>query len=451
MGGSERQAANSSYLFVSPDEDVYFDGQGPTRAFRMEYPGGTGYQKGQTNAERVYNIYRGEDVPPMEIAAGRYKLINYAARTLVVGNASSGNDLNMKLFHNCLPSRCWRNGMWLLPMHASVAITVSTHSPTHKPMHMNVVNNSTSAFAHVISYNANNASNEQWSLHYAGKGYYYIRNRESGLYLSMPNESSTYAVQKLLASSAIDRRLQMWRFIPEDGAVESSAPNAPTNLIANAQSASVALSWTAPADDDVHSYNVVRGEADGSQWSTIARGITATSFTDNTCRQGHTYIYKVKAIDRSANVSAMSEPATASPTAQKTLVASWQMEGDLHDATVNMMDATCSTAPRFMSEHRVGDSALRLSNNYLRLPYEVGDMDEFTIAMWVKWTNASNTGHASSTLATAPPTTCSSHRATDPTCASPSRTEARSKRSTPTESCKATSGTTWPSPWARAT
>ena len=86
----------------------------------------------------------------------------------------------------------------------------------------------------------------------------------------------------------------------------------------------------------------------------------------------------------------MSEPATASPTAQKTLVASWQMEGDLHDATVNMMDATCSTAPRFMSEHRVGDSALRLSNNYLRLPYEVGDMDEFTIAMWVKWTNASN-------------------------------------------------------------
>lgn len=391
VGGSERQAANSSYLFVSPDEDVYFDGQGPTRAFRMEYPGGTGYQKGQTNAERVYNIYRGEDVPPMEITAGRYKLINYAARTLVVGNASSGNDLNMKLFSQL--STIPLLAQWdVAPADARIGGDYSFHTFTNaqNQMHMNVVNNSTSAFAHVISYNANNASNEQWSLHYAGKGYYYIRNRESGLYLSMPNESSTYAVQKLLASSAIDRRLQMWRFIPEDGAVESSAPNAPTNLIANAQSASVALSWTAPADDDVHSYNVVRGEADGSQWSTIARGITATSFTDNTCRQGHTYIYKVKAIDRSANVSAMSEPATASPTAQKTLVASWQMEGDLHDATVNMMDATCSTAPRFMSEHRVGDSALRLSNNYLRLPYEVGDMDEFTIAMWVKWTNASN-------------------------------------------------------------
>ena len=42
VGGSERQANNSTYLFVSPDEDVYFDDQGPTRAFRMSYPGGTG-------------------------------------------------------------------------------------------------------------------------------------------------------------------------------------------------------------------------------------------------------------------------------------------------------------------------------------------------------------------------------------------------------------------------
>jgi hypothetical protein len=36
VSGSERQAANSSFLFLSPERDVYFDGQGPLRAFRMD-------------------------------------------------------------------------------------------------------------------------------------------------------------------------------------------------------------------------------------------------------------------------------------------------------------------------------------------------------------------------------------------------------------------------------
>ncbi len=391
VGGSERQANNSTYLFVSPDEDVYFDGQGPTRAFRMEYPGGTGYQTGQANAERVYNIDRGEDVPPMEITAGRYKIINYASRMLVIGNSSTGSDLGMKRYSQLsdIPTLA----QWdVAPASTRIGGDYSFYTLTNAQTltHMNVLNNSTSAFAHIISYNASNASNEQWSLEYAGNGYYLIRNRESGLYLSMPKESSTYVVQKQRATTTTDRKLQLWRFIPENGTVDSSAPGAPTDLTATAHAASVTLDWTAPTDDDIASYVIVRGEADSSRWSTIARGITATSFTDNTCRQGHNYLYKVKAIDHSANVGTACEAVEAAPTAAKALVASWQFEGNTEDETINMMDAACSTTPRFMAEHQVGDSALRLSSNYLRLPYEVGDMDEMTIAMWVKWTNPSS-------------------------------------------------------------
>ncbi len=388
VGGSERQANNSSYLFVSPDEDVYFDGQGPTRAFRMEYPGGTGYQKGQANAERVYNIDRGEDVPPTEITSGRYKLVNCASRMLVVGNTASGSDLTQKRYTQF--SDVPAIAQWdVAPASARIGGDYSFYTFTNAQTltHMNVLNNSTYAFAHIISYDAGNASNEQWSLEYGGNGYYYIRNRESGLYLSLSNESATYIVQKPLATAATDRRLQMWRFIPGDAPVESYAPDEPSNLTAAAHAASVDLSWTAPGDDDVDSYIIVRGDSDGSHWSTIARNIAGTSFTDNTCRQGHTYLYKVKAMDRAANVSAASEPVAAAPTAERALIASWQMEGNTLDETVNLMDAATAATPQFVAEHQVGDSALRLSNNYLRLPYETGDMDEMTIAMWVKWTN----------------------------------------------------------------
>ncbi|MCK9209032.1 MAG: ricin-type beta-trefoil lectin domain protein, partial [Salinivirgaceae bacterium] len=45
-GTSERQAVTTTYLFVSKDRDVYFDGYGPQREYLMTLPGGTGYQQG---------------------------------------------------------------------------------------------------------------------------------------------------------------------------------------------------------------------------------------------------------------------------------------------------------------------------------------------------------------------------------------------------------------------
>lgn len=387
VGGSERQANNSSYLFVSPDEDVYFDGQGPTRAFRMDYPGGTGYQKGQTNAERVYDITRGDDVPPVAVLKGRYALVNRRSRKAVKAANNQGDDLMLQQYATAdIPEIA----LWdVEPVSSRIGGDYSffTFTNAQNQMHMNVLNNATSPAVRIITYNAGNASNEQWYLQYAGNGYYYIRNRESGLFLSVPSSSANYVVQKWQGTTSTDLQLQQWRLVPQGVAPDFRAPSAPTNVLATPQAASVSLTWQAPADDDVQSYEIIRGETDSTHWSTIARGLTTTTFTDNTCQQGHTYLYKVKAVDLALNISKTSEGVTCGPTASKTLVAHWSFEGNTNDETVNMMDAVCSTTPVYVSEHQVGDSAINLNGNYLRLPYETGDMDEITIAMWVRWTN----------------------------------------------------------------
>ena len=91
IGSSERQASDDSYAFISPDKDVYFNGYGPTRMYVYDVPGGTGYQKGQINAERLFDITWGEDVAPFEVN-GTYMLMNVSSKkmlTMSSGNATS--------------------------------------------------------------------------------------------------------------------------------------------------------------------------------------------------------------------------------------------------------------------------------------------------------------------------------------------------------------------------
>ncbi|MBN1186210.1 MAG: hypothetical protein JXB49_28290 [Bacteroidales bacterium] len=58
-GTSERQAVTTTYRFVSKDRDVYYDGYGPQREYTLVMPGGTGYQQGQTNAEKGCKYHMG--------------------------------------------------------------------------------------------------------------------------------------------------------------------------------------------------------------------------------------------------------------------------------------------------------------------------------------------------------------------------------------------------------
>jgi hypothetical protein len=390
VGGSERQATNSTYLFLSPDRDVYFDGQGPLRSFRMEYPGGTGYSQGQTNAERVYNITSGEDVERKPVTAGKYKIMNKGSLGLV----SVFTNSNIKqdwLEANAAPKD--QNIWQVAPANPRVGGDFSFYTLTNSAsgLHINVLNNSTLPKADVIAYNANNASNEQWSIEYAGDGFYYIRNRESGMYLTLRvnrkrsnidiNQDSLYTDSK--------RDQQLWRLLPLDAPTETDAPDAPTGLTAKEQTASVKLTWTASTATDVASYTMLRANVDDNDWNTIARGLTTTEYIDNTCRPNNKYTYKVVAIDYSQNASAPTESATAGPSGTKEMIAAWQFEDNIHDTTANMLDAITTGSPAFSTDSKEGKKAIIMNGtNWIELPYAIADMDEMTITMWAKWSNS---------------------------------------------------------------
>ena len=258
---------------------------------------------------------------------------------------------------------------------------------------MNVLNFSTGN-ANVIGYaqNAVPDTNEQWYLEYAGDGYYYIRNRESAQYLAASTDG-TDVVQSTMsanASQTVRNRMQ-WRILPVDVKYERVTPAQVQGLTAQANAASVTLSWTANTDSDLAGYMVMRAEKGSDEWNTVGRMVTTNSFTDNTCRQGVTYIYKVKAVDTAQNRSILaSEEVEATPIGQRSLVAHWKMEDNLNDETANIMDAVAYGNVSYVDAGTSTGKALRLINNssnnqqYVQLPYEVAGSEELTVAMWVK-------------------------------------------------------------------
>jgi len=89
-------------------------------------------------------------------------------------------------------------------------------------------------------------------------------------------------------------------------------PAAPTGLAATAGNARVSLSWT--ASSGATSYNVKRATVTGGPYTTIATGVTATTFTDTGLANGTTFFYVVSAVNAGAE-SPNSNQAQATPTA----------------------------------------------------------------------------------------------------------------------------------------
>ncbi len=387
IGSSERQALTTSYQFLSEDHDVYYDGHGPMRAFNMEMPGGTAYQTGQTNAERVIDITWGEDVQPMPITEGIYKIVNCATGNVVSVNGSA------------ITQQKWtgvdRQKWTVKPCSPRIGGDYSFYdieSVTNANLRINVKNFSTTGNAELIAFQQSGpTSNEQWYLEYAGNGYYYIRNRESALYMASFSTASTNNVRvtQTAMQTGTARNKLLWRLLPVDVSYETTVPQQPQNLQAKAQSASVLLTWDAStADADLDGYMVLRAEADGTQWNTVARRLHHHYFVDHTVRPGISYIYKVKAIDLAQNLSEPSVEAGVTTLDAPALRARWQMDGDLNDATENLMDARFgpSDSPQFPTEAKSGTRCLRLtgsSKEFVQLPYDVANSRELTFCAWI--------------------------------------------------------------------
>jgi fibronectin type 3 domain-containing protein len=89
-------------------------------------------------------------------------------------------------------------------------------------------------------------------------------------------------------------------------------PPAPTNLVASPGNALVALSWN--ASSGASSYNVKRSTTSGGPYTTIATGVTSTSFTNTGLTNGTTYFFVVSAVNSSGE-SGNSNQASATPIA----------------------------------------------------------------------------------------------------------------------------------------
>ena len=389
VGSSERQAKTTTYQFVSTERDVYYDGYGPVHEFVMEMPGGTGYQTGQTNGERVINVTWGEDVPPSEIN-GTYKLLNKVSGATgnVVSYTSSGDIIKQSKYTGS------KKQQWTVkPCSSRIGGDFSFYdieSVDNAKIRMNVKDYSKSQ-ADILAWTQDGpTSNEQWYLEYDGNGYYLIRNRESALYLASAGTSTMAKIIQTPELTGTNRDRMLFRFVPVDVTYDTAAPAKPAGLLAEPQSASVRLSWTANTETDVEGYMVVRAPKGTDDWNTIARQLTETYFVDNTCRPNTSYIYKVKAIDRSQNISEASDIVEAAPLSQPTMIARWDFEDNLNDDTQNMLDMASPSTPKYVADHKVGDKSLSLTAQFVQLPYRVADSDELSVAMWVKW-NTSTT------------------------------------------------------------
>ena len=85
-------------------------------------------------------------------------------------------------------------------------------------------------------------------------------------------------------------------------AVEPAAPPAPQDLTAVVnQDGSITLTWTAPDDDSVTGYQILRRRPNQDETTLLVyvddTGSTSTTYTDTNTPNGHIYVYRVKALN----------------------------------------------------------------------------------------------------------------------------------------------------------
>ena len=394
LGTSERQAANSTYQLLSLDGSVYYDGWGPIDAFSIEMPGGTGYQQGQTSAERCIQIVRGADVPPLApLAGGTFVLMNKNSGKVVgvSGNSAlSGKNIIQQTYD---PSAPKEHHHWTItPVDSRVGGDFSyahISSAANGQLKLDVKDWSLGSGGQVILWDGNGGTNEQWYFEYAGDGYFFIRSRHSSLCLEVRSASTVNGATIQQGAFTGDDN-QRWRLLPLGTACEKKAPAAPSGLTASPRNHSILLTWDANTEDDLAGYYVLRGVSagpDSISWNVIGRDVNGTSFVDNCASAGIEYHYQVIAVDKACNRSTTSAMVTASLTGEKGLVARYTFDDTLLDSTPQEMDAVCNSAPTYQSvQKREGTKSLYLSGNtYLQLPPKAADLNQLTLCAWVYW------------------------------------------------------------------
>lgn len=385
-GTSERQAVTTSYRFFSKNRDLYFDGYGPMREYNMILPGGTGYQSGQTNAERVVNITNGDDIQP--VIDGRYVLVNRnSGKVMEVASGSTSAGANVRQnTYSGVTFQQWN----VKPVDARVGGDFSyfSFSAVHSAKAIDVYNWSLENGGNIIVWDRASGANQQWYLEYAGDGWFYIRSRHSSKCLEVAN-ASTAATANVQQNQVNGGTHQQWRFLPVDAAVEFDAPQAPTNLIATPQAASVKLNWDASPEVDVTDYTIFRADTEDGPLNTIGRNVKSNAFVDNTAERGKTYHYSVKAVDASLNSSPFASRVSAVVAGEKDMIAHFGFENETSDSTVHLNHAAAAGTVTFTEGYAGNAVSLNGTNAFLQLPYNIANHNEITVATWIYFRGAS--------------------------------------------------------------
>ena len=388
VGASERQAKQSSFGFVSRDRDVYYDGYGPTRAYYVDMPADPNGSYGtsqQRNAEGVIKIQSGEDVQPSPVA-GTWQIVNVANGKVLtgVGSNTASGAYNVTLSTSVANDvrQAWK--VQHLPHNngGDFSYEYITLANANQPavFYLDDLDWSFDEGKQVIIYPGGGSGCEQWWFEYAGNGSYYIHNRYSNLVLDGANGTSV--VQRTLTRA----NSQKWKLADPSVVADRTAPSAPTGLAATGLLAAIKLTWNANSNSDLNGYTILRATYGQNDWNTIARAVKGTAYVDNTAVQGVRYSYKIKAIDKSCNISSASSTVTAMTNGEQGLVASYSFDDNTSDATTNMMGA--ATNASYANGHD-GKALSFNGSTYALLPYQIGNMDEMTFCGWVKWNGGS--------------------------------------------------------------
>ncbi|MBR1801156.1 MAG: RICIN domain-containing protein [Bacteroidaceae bacterium] len=400
VGGSERQAAETTFRFAALDHDVFYNGQGPTREYIITTPGfpdKAGYnsdtQALSKNTEGLVNIQGGDDIMPvLPTEAGTYKIVNRGSGHLLAPTSNSleaGTKMAQVKQLNSTNSNAAVQQWVVTPVSIADGgdytyyIFTNAKSPTMVP---DVRDWSLADGGEVILWqNTAPGDNEKWYFEYAGDGWFYIRSKHSAMCLqarpgtaSQIKASGRPVIQGVFTGEAY----QQWRLVPADVTVDIVAPTAPTALTATSQPASVRLDWTAPADADLMEYIVLRS-TDQEHWQTLHNHVASNAYIDNTAAVGTRYYYKVRAVDQSLNRSEASEAVAGQVTDEPACIMQLPCDS-LWDTTVNGNHGALN-GNLLQVTGKVG-KGLQLNGTtakFLQLPATIANHRQMTVATWV--------------------------------------------------------------------
>ena len=392
-GTSERQAYSTAYRLIATDHDVFYNGQGPTREYFLFLPGGTGYQKGQTNAETCVDIQDGDDImPPLPTVPTTYKIVNRASGlVMAISGSSISNGANMTQEAPETTGFKHQAQQWIVrPMGERSGGDFSYYkimNARDTTLLIDVRDWSLDDRGSLIGFKGGLGDNEQWYFEYAGDGWFYIRSRHSALCIEVtPGTASEVKTKRraLVQGIVNGSAYQQWRLLPADVTYDASSPASPAQLNATGQAASILLTWQSPQDNDLDHFIVLRS-TDQKTWNTIHNNVTSTEYIDNSAEPGTIYYYRVQAVDHSQNRSEASAIVSASTAGTESLICHLPLHRDLFDVAGQGNHAAIYGACQFTAGRL--DSALVLSgtNNFIQLPATIANSRELTICSWVFW------------------------------------------------------------------